>query len=490
MNGELTIQPTPAASAAVEGDTLLESMGYEQELKRSLSFLGNIALTLSDITPTASLLVIGPVVIATAGTGSLWAYAIGGLIALAVALCMGELGSMFPVAGGLYSIVTRVLGKPIGFLALLDYIGQAVFLPASVAIGIGTYVSSLVSGVPTNWTAAGVMVAVTLLALLEINFNAILTGLFLVLETSVVAILFFAGVLHLHQPLSILTHPQIASGNGVLATVGASAIIAALATALFSVNGYDSAINFAEETEGSASQIGRAVVTAAGIGIAFELVPFIAAMFGVKDLGSFLASSTPLTDVIRSSFGHTVVTIVTIGAIIAIFNASLAITLQFARITWSSGRDKAWPEPVSTWLESVNRNGAPWVATLLIGGLATVLCIRSSLVTVVTFTAVLIITLYALIAISALVSRVRQKGLPRPYRMPLWPLPPLVALAGVGIALSQQKSKDLYIVAGIFVAGIVYYALFLRPRSDRYWAMDVSAEHELERLAQRGAGAE
>jgi len=88
---------------------------------------------------------------------------------------------------------------------------------------------------------------------------------------------------------------------------------------------------------------------------------------------------------------------------------------------------------------------------------------------VVTFTAVLIIILYALIAVSALVSRIRQPDLPRPFRMPLWPVPPVVALIGVGIALTQQKVIDLLIVAGIFVAGAVYYALFLRPRSSTHW---------------------
>src|SRR6202040_2951806 len=110
---------------------------------RGINILGSLALVLSDITPTASLLIIGTVVIASAGTGSIAAYIIGCFIAVNVALCMGELGSMFPVAGGLYSIVTRVLGRPIGFLALLDYIGQAIFLPASVAIGIGVYVQAL-----------------------------------------------------------------------------------------------------------------------------------------------------------------------------------------------------------------------------------------------------------------------------------------------------------------------------------------------------------
>jgi len=178
-----------------------ESAGHAPQLTRSLSTLGNVALTLSDITPSASLMVVGPVVIGTAGTGSLLAYLIGCFVAFNVALCMGELGAMVPVAGGLYAIVTRVFGRWAGTVALFDYIGQAIFLPASMAIGIGTYVAALDPRLPTNWVAAGTMIVVTLLALLRIRFNAVMTGVFLMLELSVVTILVLAGVLHPHQPL-------------------------------------------------------------------------------------------------------------------------------------------------------------------------------------------------------------------------------------------------------------------------------------------------
>src|ERR1700756_730042 len=201
-----SLEPSPA-NVVVHGEALLDSLGYKQELKRGLSVLGNVALVLSDITPTASLLVIGTVVIATAGTGSIWAYLIGCFLAINVALCMGELGSMFPVAGGLFSIVTRVLGKPIGFLSMLDYMGQAIFLPASVAIGIGVYLAVFIN-IPTNIIGAIVMIIVTGAALLQIRFNAILTGFFLALELLVVTALAISGLVHLQQPLSILTNPQ------------------------------------------------------------------------------------------------------------------------------------------------------------------------------------------------------------------------------------------------------------------------------------------
>jgi amino acid transporter len=470
--GAVVTSADQVAAGESQSQQALEGLGYRQELKRAVNGLGHLALILSDITPTASLLVVGTAVVAIAGTGSLWAYLIGCFIALNVAFCMGELGSMFPVAGGLFSIVTRVLGKATGFVAMVDYIGQAIFLPASVAIGIGTYVHALNPALSTRLFSGFGMIAVTLVCLLQIRFNAWFTGICLAIELIVVGALGVAGFTHLHQPLSILTHPVGPTGTNGLVALGAGLIVTALATALFSVNGYDSGINFAEEVLGSRKEVGRAVVLAASLGILFELVPFIGIVFGAHNLPAFLHSATPVTEVGGEAFGSTFITIVTYGALIAIFNASVAITLQFARIVWASGRDFAWPEPISSWVAKVeHRRGAPWVATLIVGALAAILCFQSSLITVVTFTAVLIVVLYALIALSALVSRIRQRHLERPSRMPLWPVPPIIALVGCVIVLTKQKGSDLWLCAAIFAAALLYYFLWVRPRSDRYWTV-------------------
>src|SRR5262245_44398275 len=218
------------AATQTRSQEALENLGYRQELKRAVNSLGHLALVLSDITPTASLLVVGTAVIATAGTGSLWAYFIGCFIAVNVALCMGELGSMFPVAGGLYSIVTRVLGRPIGFLALLDYMGQAIFLPASVALRIGASLQALNPAIPSNLAAGAVMILATIVAILRINLNARVTAVFLLLELIVVTVLALGGLLHFSQPLSILTTPVMPDGTAVSLAI----IFTAVAVAMFS----------------------------------------------------------------------------------------------------------------------------------------------------------------------------------------------------------------------------------------------------------------
>jgi amino acid transporter len=344
-----------------------------------------------------------------------------------------------------------------------------VFLPASIALGVGTYLHALNDAIPVNLSSAIAMAVVTLLAVLRIQVGAILVAIFLAIEVVVIVVVAVAGFTHWNQPWSILSHPVIFDGSG-LSPVGLGAIVGAIAITMFSVNGYDSAINFSEETRGGPATVGKAVVIAALTGIVLELVPFFAGLMGAQDLTEYLSSATPLTDLISQVWGPTLKNIVIIGALFAVLNAILAITLQFARILWSSARDRAWPDAVNAILGRVHhRFQSPWVATVILGSVATALCFASDLVTTVTFTAVLIIVLYGLIAVAALVSRVRDKDTPRPSRMPLWPLPPLLALAGIVIALTQQKPQDIWIVVILFVVAAVYYFAYLhRAKQDRW----------------------
>ena len=84
-------------------------------------------------------------------------------------------------------------------------------------------------------------------------------------------------------------------------------------------------------------------------------------------------------------------------------------------------------------------------------------------------TAVLIIILYALIAIAALVSRVKDKNAERPFKMMFWPIPPIITIVGVGVTLTQQKTSDLKIIAMIIVVSLAYYYLYLNRSKHAKW---------------------
>ena len=457
-------------SPDVSGQSELEQLGYKQELKRALSLFGNLALVVAGITPATSLLVIGPVALGAAGTGAFLAYLLAGVIALCMALCFAELGSVYPTTGGLYVIVTRVLGRQVGFLAALNVVAQTIFIPASIALGFGPYLSALVPGVSPNLASFVVVVIATGLALLSISENSWITTVAVTLELALLSALIITGILGAHRSPAALFEPISFSGSGMQTAVGFALIFSAVTTGLFSYNGYDGSITFSEETRGEAREIGRGVLISALVAVFFELVPLGAMILAAPDLGKFLGAKAPFVYAVNSAVGSTGGTFITLGILVAIFAAVLAIILFSARILYSTGRDRAWPGRVNGALTHVSsRYGSPWVAVLIIGGLAAVLTFFSNVVLVITFTGVSIVFNYALVAIAALVSRTRRPGLARPWRMPLWPLPPVVALVGAAVAVSQQKPLDLLIVAGIVIAGLAYYAFFLRPRSTTHW---------------------
>ncbi|HLJ35280.1 MAG TPA: APC family permease [Ktedonobacteraceae bacterium] len=453
---------------------------YEQQLARAIGVLGNICITVSGITPTASIFIIAPVAFANQGSGTFLAFIIAAIIGLGMAMCYSELGSAFPIVGGQYSIVARVLGRPVGFLAFVDFLALAIFIPSSIALGAGQYVAVLFPAVNNaNLVGLIVMVVTTLIAILSIRFNAVITGIFLAIELLAVGTVTVVGFTHVHQPLSILFVPQTAGPHNVVSFLSLGVVLAGVSTAIFAYNGYDAPIIYSEETTGPRRGIARAVLWSLGITIVAELVPVTAALLGTPSLQGLVSSSTPMSYVLTSLGGPVLNALVTVGVLLAIFNGNIAIMLTYGRLVYSSGRDKAWPEPISGWLAKTHPTlRSPWVATAIVGLIGALLTYFSNVAALVTFTGVLLVILYGLVALSALVSRFTQRGLARPYKMPLWPLWPIIGLAGCVIVFTQQTLSDIGICAAIFIVAGIYYVVYLRQRQSTHWLMLAPTQSE------------
>jgi amino acid transporter len=242
-------------------------------------------------------------------------------------------------------------------------------------------------------------------------------------------------------------------------------LLAGVALGLGAYAGYGGAVIFSEETQGPRRGIARAVLVPLGVAVVAELVAITAALLGAPSQARLTTAPAPMSYLVRALGGDRLVTVVTLALVATFFNILLAVLLEYARILYSSGRDRAWPEPLSRALCRIHpTTRTPVVASLAIGAAALTLA-------AVTFASLTVVATFALIALSALVSRLRAPHLARPYRMPLWPLPPVVALAGVAVTVLLQTGVDLAVVAGILAAGLLYDALYLRPRRDTHWVL-------------------
>jgi amino acid transporter len=434
---------------------------------------GNMTITLSVIGPAASVFAIGSIALRQQGSGAFLAFLAAALISGCLAVGWAELGALYPTAGGLYGIVGRVLGRRAGFLALTLQVALFVIVPSAFALAAGQYLNAVWPTISPRTAALVLLAAAVGLTVAGIRFNAVTTAALLALELAIILVVSALGFAHADWSLAgTLVDPRVYAADGAAAPISLRMLLAGVVLGLGAYAGYGGAVILSEETRGPRRGIARAVLGALGVAVVAELLAITAALLGAPSQAELTTAAAPMSYLVRSLGGDRLVTVVTLALVATFFNIVLAVLLEYARILYSSGRDLAWPMPLSRSFAYIHpRTRTPVVASLTIAAAALTLTAVSDYAAAVTFASLTVVVTFALIAISALVSRLREPGLARPYHMPLWPLPPMVALAGVAVTVVLQTGRDLAIVAGILAAGVLYDAVFLRPRRDSHWIL-------------------
>jgi amino acid transporter len=455
---------------------------YAQELSRSLSMKENILITLSAVSPASSVFIIMPSVITGVGGASAIAFGIAALIGIVVGLCYAELSSAFPVTGGEYSFVARVLGKPFGFALFgLTMVGS-VFVLGVIASGAGTYLGVLWDVLDANWVGVTVILGTAVLGCFPIKANAWVTGVFLILEVGALAVLAALGFLNVSQPISTLWEATTAGPGGIVMSASAGLVVSSTATALFAYNGYGTAVYYAEETKSARKTIGRAIMWSLAITVAAELIPLIAVLLGAPSMADLVGATNPWTYFLVARGGSVLNTVVSVGVAIAIINAVLAIVLQAGRLLYSSARDGSWPDWLGAPLGSIHpRLRTPVVATLVVGVAGALLLWLVPFDVLLVVTGANLLVTYLLVGLAALLGRINGTTKRAEYRMSWWPVAPIamiIVTLGVVIDSVVQDWVPVAVTLSIFAVGFPYYFLYLRPRLSDRWTLPEPADEE------------
>jgi amino acid transporter len=463
-------------------DTVSVPGSTRPHLHRGLKVLGTLLITLSAITPASSVFIIAPGVIAQAGTGAFLAFVAAGVVGIFMAFVYAELASAYPLSGGEYAIVARTFGKLPGFIVLGLLLITQLLIIAVIALGVGTYLSVLFPHLHAATTAAVITLLAMVLGIFNIKLNAWVTGIFLAIEMAALIIVAALGLLHPQRSLGdLIAHPMIAgSGHGTVVAASFGVIGAATAVAIFSYNGYGSAVYFGEETQDAHRGIARTVLWALGITVAAELIPVTAVLLGSPSLSGLFGADNMMKYFITARSGSTLNDVVSLAIAVAIFNAVLAIILITARMIFSTGRDAAWPSPISRALARIHpKYGSPWVATIGTGIVGAAFCYADEqFLLVVTSTS--LVAVYAALCVSTLTGRRNGTTAHAAYRMPWFPAAPVLALAALAYVI-YENFKDpeigrpsLYTTLGIAVFFGAYYLLVLRRRGA--WELQGAAD--------------
>ncbi|MFE0019660.1 APC family permease [Amycolatopsis sp. NPDC059021] len=450
-------------------------------LHRGLKLLGTLFITLSAISPASSVFIIAPGVVTQSGTGAFLAFVIAGVVGVFMAFVYAELGSAYPLSGGEYAIVARTFGRLPGFVVLGLFMVSQLLIIAVIALGVGTYLSVLFPGLHAPVVAAVTTVVATVLAVFDIKLNAWVTGTFLAIEMIALVVVSVLGFWHPQRSLAELTvHPVVSGGNGTVVAASIGLIGAASAVALFAYNGYGAAVYLGEETHDAHRGIAKTILWALGITVAAELIPVTAVLLGSPSLPDLFGAENMMDYFITARGGSVLNDVISLAVALAILNAVLAIVLVTGRMVFSTGRDAAWPSPVSRALAKIHpRFGSPWIATLATGAVGTAFCFADKTFLLVV-TSTTIIAVYAALCVSTITGRRNGSTAHAAYRMPWFPVAPILALVAIGYVVYQNfrdpaiGRPSLFVTLGIAVVFALYYLFVLRRRGT--WELQGAAD--------------
>jgi amino acid transporter len=426
-----------------------------------------------------------PLVIAAAGYRlSVWAWVLGAAIAIADGLVWAELGAAFPRAGGSYAFLREIYGPegPGNWLSFL-YVWQVGFTaPLSVAsgcIGLSGFLavfwphldSAPIAALPalhySNFAAAAACLLVT--ALLYRNLSSI-TRLAWVLFAGVIAAL--AGVIvsgFAHAAATGGWHMPQAPALGLTESLGGLAQATLLAT--YCYWGYYNICFLGAEVRRPERTIPRAILLSVLFVSAFYIAMNLAALPSLRDAASYAAGSAALrvqlvADIARSAFGrwagYTIAALIVWTAFASVFS----LLLGYSRVPYAAARDGNY----FRFLAALHpKHGIPHRSLVALGLVGAAFCFftLTQVITMLVITRILL--QFFLQQAGVILLRIRQPHLHRPFRMPLYPLPPLAAMAGFGFLLVYRAHAftELAVAAAIAASGTLLY--LIRARKLGQW---------------------
>lgn len=383
---------------------------------------------------------------------ALWA--IGGLLTLAGVLCYAELGARRPQAGGIYVYLREAFGLLPAFLfgwtmALINYPGSV----AAVVTKFAVYFCRALglSRLYEMPVAVGAIVFIVSINLFGIRAGAWMQNIFTVLKVLAIALLVVAGLVLAQGQFGVALAPDTAH------PVSSWAFAGALLPVLFAYGGFHYLNDLAGEVRDPQRTLPRALgMGMAGVVLCYVLVNF-AYLAGLGHAG-LATSIAPAADLMQKLFGAHGATVIEVGIACSTFGYCSIAIAGGARVLQTMGADGVFFRATG---RVDPRTRAPQIALAVLGAWAIVLTVSGSFNQLLNYTTVGE-WLGHVFGIGTLFwYRKHFIDDPAPYRVPFYPLLPLIfviTVFGVIVASAIHAPGDAGMSLLIIALGVpVYY---------------------------------
>lgn len=389
----------------------LNHLGYRQELQRGLGLWSAFSLGVAAISPVVGIFAVMALGLMNAGPAWVWVVPIALFFQITVSVVYAELASQFPIAGGAYQWVRRLIGDRAGWFTGYFYIVAVTAALTTVSYLGGSWLYLLVYGKtpgPVEQVTAGAILLIIALFvnLLGVNPLKYVVNAGIIAEAvASVGVGLILVVFFIRHPFSVLWDSLGAPAN---ASFGAG-FLAALAVGGWAFIGFDSCAQVSEETVNARRDVPRAILRSIIVVGSVVLLTAFSVTLSLPDLDGAVAGNVldPVTTSVTTAFGAWAEKPFVAIVLISFVACVIAIQTYLGRAAFSMGRDNMLPG--SSVLRVINSRKAPMgaiVAVTVLAGLGLLLGLNSSAVgTLITFGTGGFFIIYLIVTAAALYAR-------------------------------------------------------------------------------------
>ncbi len=392
-----------------------------------------------------------------------------GLLALCGALSFAELAAAIPETGGTYQFLKRAYpGTPVAFLfGWMMFFAYAAGATAVTTTMGAQYAGHLLGrwvpyGEGTNRAmTVGIILTFTLINCLGVREGGRVQNLLTFLKVggllAVMAACFLFGDGDLAR-LGPLLPPDRPAGT-MIASVGTAMILT-----IFSYSGWYFITHVAGEVRDPARNLPRAIFGGMLVLIGLYLTVNAAYLY-VLPFEAIRSSGRVAADAMRAAIGPLGADVLAVVVVLSALGAANAQMLNYPRITFSLARDGLFFDRLAMIHPG---RGTPVAAILVFGLVASTFAVAGTYQQILTSVGFVGQLFMALTVLGLVVLRRREPHLPRPFRVPGYPVVPLLYVAILAWYLANLLMNRLLpslIGIGIVLAGVPFYLYWSRRKA-------------------------
>ena len=427
----------------------------------------------------AGIFVLTGIAAGVSGPASILAFALNGAVTLLTAFAYAELATAIPEAGGGYAYVRRAFPGVVGFTA-----GWMLWFAYTVACSLYAlgfagyfweffikYVPGLAEGAFGIVGEHGAVLLVTLLVgVLFVRLNARGAEVTGKAENVLTVTKLFVLLIFIAYGLRrVLAEPeQAAASFNPFFPEGMGGVIVAMGLTFIAFEGYDLIATVAEEIKEPEKNIPRATFISLGITMIMYLLILFVSLAAVRTPDGrpswrFLGDYGE-TAIVRAAEGFMPafgVAVIVFGGLLSTMSALNATVMASSRVAFSMGRDRLLPVSMAA-IHPERRT--PHIAIIVTGVILLAMALTLPIEAVGSAASLIFLLTFAMVNLSVITLRRKAPDLPRRYKVPLYPVVPVLGIVlNLYLAVYQFTFQPLawYVTGGWILAGLVlYYAYF------------------------------